>query len=408
MSSLDPSRPIRVLHVLGSLRRGGIETWLMNMLRLGDPRVEMDFMLQAAPGDSGAYEDEAIARGAHVSHFPPVSGLRKRLSVFGLASIGHPLRDVLIAGNYDVVHVHGSEFNGDAMAEAEAAGTAVRVAHCHSAALARGKGGPEMWLRKLRHVTTDRRRLFRSATHLVACSRDAGHLLAGDAWDRDERCHVVYCGVPMGGFMEASKTGSRKHYLEKYQLPVSAKVIGHVGSMGPTPIKNHEFLVDIFAAYARKNPDAYLFMAGDGPLRQAISKKVDHLGLTHRVRMPGVIDDVPAVMSLLFDVNVMPSLSEGFGMTVTEAAAAGLASVISDGLPKEVSDVLPGRTHRVALTAPLAEWVDAIDAAMGERELTTEGVKRISGTSLCLERSAEQLIEIYQDGLRRFRGKPSV
>jgi hypothetical protein len=31
--TVAPDRPIRILHVVGGLNRGGVETWLLNVLR---------------------------------------------------------------------------------------------------------------------------------------------------------------------------------------------------------------------------------------------------------------------------------------------------------------------------------------------------------------------------------------
>jgi hypothetical protein len=45
-NSPTKSKSIRVLHVLGGMNRGGIETWLMNILRSIDrDRIQMDFLV---------------------------------------------------------------------------------------------------------------------------------------------------------------------------------------------------------------------------------------------------------------------------------------------------------------------------------------------------------------------------
>jgi hypothetical protein len=49
---------IKSLHSLGSLGVGGIETWLVNIVRLKNPEVQIDFILHASPGSSGKYEEE--------------------------------------------------------------------------------------------------------------------------------------------------------------------------------------------------------------------------------------------------------------------------------------------------------------------------------------------------------------
>lgn len=405
--SSDVGQPIRVLYVLGSLRPGGIETWLMNLLRLKDPRWEIDFFLSDPSRDQGAYYNEALALGAKIYHELPISRFRKRAAMIGLCRLPTRLREVLASCRYDVVHAHGEEFLGDLMSTVHQAGVPIRIAHCHSNVLARGKGGLEMVIRGIRHRTLDRHRLKRHATHMLACSREAGILLVGSAWDSDWRCAVHYCGIPLQPYEFALNNILRTELLSRYNLPPNAIVIGHVGSMGPTPIKNQQFLVKVFAELATRNSRYYLFMAGDGPLRTAIQTQAQQMGLAARVIMPGVVNNVPQLMMKLFDVHVMPSIHEGFGIAVTEATAAGLASVLSTGIPQEVSDSFPGRVERISLASSFFDWADAVERALGNREDPTQALKKFRGTQFSIEGSANQLALIYQASLQ-FRCFPKL
>lgn len=400
---MSPSHPIRVLHVLGSLNRGGIETWLMNVLRQRHPALSMDFLLHAQAGGSGDYEREALAAGCRIYHRPQVSRLAKRLRILGLARTPATLRDLLREGRYDVMHVHGEEFNGDTVKEAFAAGTPVRVAHCHSTKLARGKGGPEMWIRWARYLTLDRARVLRHATDLVACGRDAGHLMVGKRWDTDPRCRVIYCGVPLVAVEKALAGSSRAEMLARYQLPADAIIVGHAGSMGPSPVKNHGFLVRAFAELAKRDRRYHLLMAGDGPLRPQIEAEVRALGIADRVRLPGPVSDVPSHMVHLFDVHVLPSLFEGLPVVAIEAAAAGLYSILSDRVTSELDDRLPGRTERLALEAPLATWADRIERGVARRESPSAGIARVRATPLSIDHSVQDLVDMYQARLAAAR-----
>ena len=56
-------KPIRVLHVLGAMNRGGVETWLMHVLRRIDrERFAMDFLVHTA--EPAAYDAEVLALGS--------------------------------------------------------------------------------------------------------------------------------------------------------------------------------------------------------------------------------------------------------------------------------------------------------------------------------------------------------
>jgi len=401
---MSAGRPIRVLHSLGSLRRGGIETWLMNVLRQRHPDLQMDFIVHEAPGTGGDYEREALAAGCTIHHYCPASWTTKRLRILGLASDDRTLPDVLLAGKYDVVHIHGEEFIGDAAMKAARIGTPVRVTHCHATQLARGKRGPEMWLRRLRHLTIERRHLLRYATDLVACGRDAGRLLLGAAWGKDPRCRIIYCGVPLEAFERALTQTTRAELLARYALPPDAKVIGHAGSMGP--VKNHSFLVRIFAELAKRDSRYYLFMAGDGRLRAAIEKQVHAFGLYDRVRMPGLVANIPELMINIFDVHVLPSLSEGLPVVAIEACAAGLFSVCSDTVTPELGEHLLGRVEYVSLGSPVSHWADAIETGFQRRIGPEQALAAVRSTRLSIQSSVEELVAMYRSRLHQHRAAP--
>jgi glycosyltransferase involved in cell wall biosynthesis len=396
---------IRVLHSLGSLRRGGIETWLINVLRQRHPEMQMDFILYEAAGTGGDYEREALAAGCVIHHYPPASWLTKRLRILGLTASDPTLLRVLRSGKYDVFHVHGEEFIGDAVKQAAHAGTPVRVTHCHHTMLARGKRGPEMWIRWLRHRTLERKLTLRYATELVACGRDAGRLMLGDAWGKDPRCQVIYCGVTLAAFERALSQSTRAELLARYALPPDAKVIGHAGSMGP--VKNHSFLLQIFAELAKRDSRYYLFMAGDGRLRATIDKQVRAFGLYDRVRMPGLVADIPELMIHLFDVHVLPSLAEGLPVVAIEACAAGLFSVCSDTVTPELGEHLVGRMEYVSLASPVSRWADVIEASFQRRIAPEQAVAAVRSTRLSIKSSVEELVAMYRSRLHQHRAAPA-
>ena len=57
--------PKRVLHVVRAMNRGGVETWLMHLLRRMDRRrVGMDFLVQTA--ETASYDTEILEHGGRV------------------------------------------------------------------------------------------------------------------------------------------------------------------------------------------------------------------------------------------------------------------------------------------------------------------------------------------------------
>lgn len=90
------------------------------------------------------------------------------------------------------------------------------------------------------------------------------------------------------------------------------------------PVKRHEH---VLAALARvRNRDVYLAALGHGPLESQLREKITALGLQDRVRLTGWRRDVPAVLSAS-DALVLASAREGLPRSVLEGMCAGLAII---------------------------------------------------------------------------------
>jgi glycosyltransferase involved in cell wall biosynthesis len=169
-------------------------------------------------------------------------------------------------------------------------------------------------------------------------------------------------------------------------------VIGHVGRFDP--LKNHAFLVKAAAEVVQRRPDSRLLLVGDGPLRGEILDQARELGIADRVIFTGTRDDVPNQLSAM-DVFVFPSISEGLGLAVVEAQAAGLPCVISSAVPAE-ADILPQLILRASSGASPSLWADLIfDACRKRAPGGTESLAALENSVLNLDRSIESLYELW-------------
>jgi len=76
-------------------------------------------------------------------------------------------------------------------------------------------------------------------------------------------------------------------------------------------------------------PDVVFAIAGDGPDRAALEARAVERGVSSRLRFLGHRRDVPALLAIA-DLFVLPSLYEGFPLSVLEAMAAGVPVVATD------------------------------------------------------------------------------
>lgn len=121
--------------------------------------------------------------------------------------------------------------------------------------------------------------------------------------------------------------------------------------------KNPLGLLEAFAALAKRQPRAWLVLAGEGPLRAAILARATELGIAGRVRLLGARDDLEHYYPML-DCFVLPSHYEGLPLALLEAMAAARPVIsTSVGQVPAVVDGLP-----VALVPPAD--IAALSAAM--------------------------------------------
>lgn len=367
--------PVRILHVVGALNRGGVETWLMHVLRHIDrDRFHFDFLTHTdAPA---AYDDEARALGARIIPcLHPSQPLQ----------YGRRFKRILREhGPYDVVHSHVHHFSGYTLRLAAQAGVPLRIAHSHSDTTA-----AENAARRARraYLAIMQRWVQRYATTGLGASERAAALFGPD-WPRDPRWRTLYCGIDLTPFRAPV---DRDACRAEFGFPADALVIGHIGSF--RPVKNHAFLVEIAAETIRREPRARFLLVGDGPLRPDIERQAAQAGLGDTVIFAGLRDDVPRLMRGALDVFVLPSLYEGLGLVLIEAQTAGLPCVYSDVIPPEV-DVMPQLTHRLPLNASASVWAEA---ALAQRPAVAQAdaLAQIARSPFVIEYSVADLERLY-------------
>jgi glycosyltransferase involved in cell wall biosynthesis len=167
----------------------------------------------------------------------------------------------------------------------------------------------------------------------------ADALLADSRWTKDTVVRDL--GIPGERITFAPLGVDRARYrplrvdvdlLLRYGLNREHRYILYVGSEDPR--KNLEVLWRAFADVYRREPDVRLIKVGRPHVmaeRQRLLEIADDLGITEAIQF---FDDVPETdMPYLYNaaaVVALPSLYEGFGFPVIEAAACGTPVVCSN------------------------------------------------------------------------------
>lgn len=125
---------------------------------------------------------------------------------------------------------------------------------------------------------------------------------------------------------------------------------------------------DVLRAFARCGlPDAWLVMAGDGPLRAELEAEAERLGIAARTRFLGFTNQsqLPAVYSAA-DLFVLPSQYDPCPVVVCEAMLCGRPAVISDECRGRFEIVRHGETGWVFPTGDVEALAAILRQALGD------------------------------------------
>ncbi|MGD6815512.1 glycosyltransferase family 1 protein [Metabacillus sp. 84] len=304
------SKPVRVLHSVVNMNRGGAETLIMNLYRNMDrSKVQFDFLTCK----EGVFDEEIKELGGTIHRIPYITDGGHFRYIRSLDAFFSKNRQ------YKIVHSHMDKMSGFVLRSAKKHNIPVRIAHSHNT---ESEGN---FLAKM-YKDLAGRLIHPSSTHLFSCSELAAQWLYGNT----ERNKILMKnGIDSDQFRHSPSIRNRL----RVELGLTNKyVIGHVGRFNPQ--KNHEFLLEIFHECCKNYTDLHLVLAGDGPLRTRMEQRVNSLQLADKVSFLGVRPDIPHLLQA-FDLFAFPSLHEGLPVTLVEAQGAGLPCIVSDTITNE-------------------------------------------------------------------------
>lgn len=367
------SEPIRVLVLDTVMDRGGAETMIMNYYRQIDrSKIQFDFLVNRPY--EGAYEKEIQELGGKIFRMCPLypqyfGRYKKEVREFLKA---HP--------EYQIIHSNLEERSYFALKEAKKLDIPVRISHSHNA--------PRGFDLKSIIRYYFRANLKPQVTHMFTCGEEAGIWLYG----KKQQDNVIM----MNNAIDAKLYQYNPTVEEEMrkELGLEGKfVIGHVGRFFPQ--KNHTFLIEIFAKVYQQNKNAVLLLVGGGELETEIKEKVEELNLTEAVKFLGVRSDIHRIMQA-FDVFILPSLFEGFPVTMVEAQAAGLPCIISDQVPPQCA--ITKNVEIISLKQSPQQWAERLLSYQNTKKQNT--YETIVKQNFDITANAKWLQQFYLEELK--------
>ena len=364
---------MRILEVCVDLDGGGIDRYLLNYCsRI--PEIQFDFAV--VDNKIGILEPQLEALGCHIYRVPRQS--------HGVRANYNAIKKILTDNHYDAVHVHLGYRGAVALLCAKRCGVKTRIVHAHIAA--EPESAKQRLIRKAFTVWVKR-----LATHLAACGVDAAKWVWGEKTYAKGKVIIHNNAIATAKYAYSAEV--RAAVRADLGVADNTLVVGHVGRLSDQ--KNQLRLLDVFGEMHRLHPDSVLLMVGRGDLEDAIRRKAEEMALTDSVRLLGVRDDVPRLLSA-FDTFVFPSTHEGLPFTLIETQCNGLPAISADTVTPLVK--LGDDVAFLSLAQSDGAWAQAALAA-AERGHDPEGARRVADAGYDIDREAARLRDYYVNAI---------
>lgn len=367
---------MKILQCVNVMSRGGIETFLMNVLREID-RYHYQFTFACVSQKRGDYDDEIVKLGGKIIYMPPLRFSNPKLLIDGLKA---RKKFFMVNNDFDVCHIHASTALSAYFRAKYAlqAGIKQVIVHAHNT------GGVNAVINKIFSNKLNHLHILKAA-----CSASAGEWLFGKKAVRQHEVKIIYNGINTA--MYNFDPSIAKRYRHEFNAEDKI-IVGHIGRFARQ--KNHDFLIDVFSDFANKHTNAELWLIGCGELEAEIKAKVERLELMDKVKFLGVRSDVPQLL-MAMDVFVFPSIFEGLGIVLVEAQLASLPTVTTLSIPPEA--IISNAVAQLD-NFDVTKWENAIEVALLQKRDDIEYCGRESYDISNVVKGLESLYSASEEG----------
>ena len=318
---------------MSSLDCGGVENLLYNYYtNIKNEEIVFDFIVHGKK--SGFLESKFEKLGSKIYHVTP----KKKSIIKNIFEV----KKIIKNGRYDIVHCHQNFSSFTSLFLAFIHNVPIRIIHAH---------GYKKINTKKEKIKTILLRFINSlfSNYYFACSNDAGNWLYGKKWKSNNHYFLMKNAINTKKFKFDNNI--RLKYRKEFNIENDCKILIHIGRFSQE--KNHQFLLEIIS----KIENAKLFLIGNGDLEKEIKNKVKIRNITEKVYFLGNREDVNNLL-FMADIFLFPSKNEGFGLCALESQCAGLKTIISENIPREI--ILTDLVNVVSIDS-LNEWIECIN-----------------------------------------------
>jgi glycosyltransferase involved in cell wall biosynthesis len=211
--------------------------------------------------------------------------------------------------------------------------------------------------------------------------------------------------VPSG--IDTERYGSscdRRWFLREFGLEESHLVLAAIAQL--IPRKGHRVLLEALPEVTREFPDLRVLLFGQGPLEGELRELCRCYRLSSHVRFAGFRTDLERILPCL-DLVVHPAVMEGLGLSLLEAAAAGIPIVATGvgGVPEIVQDGVTGLLVPPADTRSLAAAIVRLVRRRETARALGDAGRDFVSRNFSVAKMVEGNLQVYREVLAARRGR---
>jgi glycosyltransferase involved in cell wall biosynthesis len=227
---------------------------------------------------------------------------------------------------------------------------------------------------------------YKNCDHHVAVTKDvADHIISHGVGV--DRVHVLHIYTECQEVAPVSRA--------EFDTPEGVPVLLSLARLHP--VKGLDMLLEALMDI----PDAYLWLAGTGPLEQDLKQKTSDLGLQERVRFLGWRTDREALLAAA-DICVFPSRNDSFGAVILEAWATR-TPLVATKAPGPRAYVHHEETGLLVDIDDRAGFADAVNRVLKDKDLQkhlTHNGRKAYEQGFTKEVFKENVTALYEHVLR--------
>ena len=176
-------------------------------------------------------------------------------------------------------------------------------------------------------------------------------------------------------------------------------VIGSAGRL--FPVKDYLLMVEIAKDLCARRDNVHFVLAGDGPDREKIIRKIQEYGISDRFNLLGHLDEMGDFYSMI-DIYLNTLHHEGLPMTIIEAMAHSIPVVAPHvgGFPEVVGHGKTGWLVKNRNESEFARTIEDMISNKGAMAVAGESARERVQGRFSIECMSESYVNMYLDLVR--------